>query len=174
MTKPNNAARVAVGAKPCQKQPDLQPRDALDCIALGLPLSAITQAMPTLQQTMLTALAFVQCTLEHLVCLYRDARRDGGDMEVDVNGAVELALEHVKRLRHAIPAQRPEFDREWLRAAAAINLAARSYAQTQTAYYRWLTAAQRQFEVLVEMVEFVDEGARSADMPDSILKGGAA
>lgn len=44
MSTKKNAARVAVGAKPCQKQPDLQPRDALDCIALGLPLSAVQPA----------------------------------------------------------------------------------------------------------------------------------
>ena len=41
MATKKNAARVAVKAEPCQKQPDLQPRDALDCIALGLPLSAV-------------------------------------------------------------------------------------------------------------------------------------
>ena len=44
MATKKNAARVAVKAEPCQKQPDLQPRDALDCIALGLPLSAVQPA----------------------------------------------------------------------------------------------------------------------------------
>lgn len=50
MATKKNAARVAVAAKPCQKQPDLQPLDALDCIALGLPLSAIQPPMPDAQK----------------------------------------------------------------------------------------------------------------------------
>ncbi|MCG8987710.1 hypothetical protein MI467_12780 [Delftia acidovorans] len=41
MTTKKNAASEAVGAPPCQKQPDVQPRDAIDCIALGRPLSAL-------------------------------------------------------------------------------------------------------------------------------------
>jgi|GEM_PF-1932294 len=50
MTINKNAAQVAVAAEPCQKQPDLQPRDALDCIALGLPMSALQPSLPNVDE----------------------------------------------------------------------------------------------------------------------------
>lgn len=41
MATKKNASRVAFGVNPCEKQADVQSRDALDCIALGMPFSAI-------------------------------------------------------------------------------------------------------------------------------------
>lgn len=164
MTTKKNAARVAVVAKPCQKQPDLQPRDALDCIALGLPLSAMTQApsLPSADQAMLTAIAHVQHSLEHLVRVRCDDK-EWDDKDVDVDFAVDLALTHIRRMREELPLDRSTFENRWHMAGAAINLGARSFSRPDSMYCHWLRSAQRQFEVLVEMVEFVDEEARYGD-----------
>lgn len=161
MTTKKNAARVAVGAKPCQKQPDLQPRDTLDCIALGLPLSAVAQAMPTLQQTMVAALAQVQETLERLARIRFDDD-EWSDTDVDVDCVVDLALAHVRRLRAELPSGRDAFEGLWFMAAAAINLGARAFSRPNTKYHRVLAGCQRQFEILAELVEFVDQQERDA------------
>lgn len=188
MATKKNAARVAVGAKPCQKQPDLQPRDALDCIALGLPLSAAAQAMPTLQQIMGAALAQVESSLEHLM---RAGADDEGwdDKDVNVDFAVDLALANVRLLRAELPMDRGSFQKKWFMAGAAVNLSAQTFSRPGARYYRWLTATQRQFEVLAELVEFVDlagcdpwDGDKSAcsanctcaSAHDAGKKGGAA
>lgn len=140
MNTQNNAAQVAVMAEPCPK-------------------NAGAVILPTMQQTMLTALAFVQHSLEYLVRVRCD---DMGweDQDADIHYAVDLALEHIKGLRAELPADRDVFDRKWLMAAAAINLSVRSFSHPDSSYFRLLTFAQQQFEVLVAIVEFVDGEAR--------------
>ena len=140
MTAKNNAARVAVKAKLSQKQAD-------------------SIALPSWQQTMATALAFVQYSLEHLVRV-RCKDDDWRDGDSDVDFAVDLALSNVQRLRASLPETRDEFDREWFMVAAAINLSVRAFSRPDCAYFRWLEAIQKQFEVLVAAVEFVDEEHR--------------
>lgn len=161
MANKKNAACVAVEAKPCQKQPDLQPRDAVDCIALGLPLSAVTQApgLPCADQAMLTAIAHVQHTLEHLMRVRYDDK-EWDDKDVDVDFAMDLALTHIRLLRADLPLDRSTFENRWFMAGAAVNLGTRTFSRPNSPYFRWLTAAQRQFDVLVDMVVFVDEEAR--------------
>lgn len=141
MTKQNNAARAAVQAKPC---PKLAP-----------------VAMPTAQQTMLAALAYVQNSLEHLARV-RCEDEDWDDDDVDVDYAVDLALEHIKRLRASLPHDRDEFDRHWFMAAASINLSVRAFSRTDCYYYRSLKGLQKKFEVLVGAVEFAELEARHA------------
>ena len=143
MTKPNNAAQVAVAAEPC----------------LNL---ATATALPSVKQTMLMALAFVQHSLEHLV-RERCADKHWDDKDVDVDMAVDLALEQIKRLREELPDDRDIFERKWYTAAAAINLGVRVFSRPDSAYFRWLDAVKQQFEVLVSAVEFVHEEEFYAD-----------
>lgn len=132
----HNAASKAVQAKPCLKAPD-------------------TNALPTLRQTMLMALAIVQKSLEDLVDIRRkDEAWD--DDDVDVDYAVGLALAHIKSLRANPPAGRNQFDHAWFMAAAAINLSVRVFSRTDCYYYRSLSGAKKRFEVLVAAVEFAE------------------
>lgn len=141
MTKNKNAAQVAVQAELC---PKLAP-----------------VGMPSTQQTMLAALAFVQSSLEWLVKT-RLSDEEWDDDDVDVDYAVDLALEHIKGLRSNLPDDRDVFDRQWFMAAAAINLSVRAFSRTDCCYYRALTGVQQKFEVLVAAVEFAELEARHA------------
>ncbi|EZP50529.1 hypothetical protein [Delftia sp. RIT313] len=162
MATQKNAARVAVKAKPCQKKSDMQPRDALDCIALGLPLSAVAQPMPTLQQTMLLVTSYVEWSLEEVI---KERCKDVGwdDKDVDVDFAVDLALTHVRLLRAEIPLDRSTFESKWFMAGAAVNLAAKTFSRPDSLYYRRLIAARRQFEVLFELLDFFGAEVGHAD-----------
>nr|WP_312379570.1 hypothetical protein [Delftia acidovorans] len=107
---------------------------------------------------MLTAIAHIQHTLEHLMRVRYDDK-DWDDKDVDVDFAVDLALSHIRLLRAELPLDRSTFENKWFMAGAAVNLGAQSFSRPSSLYYRWLTAAQRQFEVLVDLVAFVDEEA---------------
>ncbi|QNN55972.1 hypothetical protein H9K76_15415 [Diaphorobacter ruginosibacter] len=137
MSTKKNAARVAVQAEPCQKQPDL----------------------PSADQAMLTAVAHVQHTLEHLIRARLDDK-EWDDKDVDVDFTVDLALAHIRLLRADLPLDRSTFENRWFMAGAAVNLGAQTFSRRDSLYYRRLTTTQRQFEVLVQMVEFVDEEVR--------------
>ena len=131
----HNAASKAVQAKPCPKKPD-------------------ADALPTLRQTMLMALALVQESLEELLRI-RCNDEAWDDDDVDVDYAVDLATEHIKSLRANLPDDRSKFDNRWFLAASAINLCVRSFSRKDCHYYRTLVGVKQQFEVLVEVVEFV-------------------
>ncbi|OWG19331.1 hypothetical protein KDK82_2816 [Delftia sp. K82] len=108
---------------------------------------------------MRTALAFMQRSLEFLVRVageHDNTNYDDGT-DADVELAVELALEHIRRLRAAGPMEREAFAQHWNMAAAAIRLGTLAYGRTDSTYYRMLGFVQQQFEVSVAMVEFVDE-----------------
>lgn len=137
MTSKKNAAQVAAQAEPC---PKLAP-----------------VAMPTMKQMMLASLVWVQASLEGLVHI-RCNDDEWDDNDVDVEYAVDLALEHIKSLRQDLPDDRDLFDRRWFMAAAAINLSVRAFSRTGCHYYRALTGVQKKFDVLVSAVEFVESG----------------
>ncbi|QKV52038.1 hypothetical protein [Comamonas antarctica] len=143
MNAKNNAARVAVKAKPCQKQA------ASPCAA----------SLPTWQQAMVTALSFAQYSLEGLVRT-RCADKDWDDRDVDIDMSVDLALLQIKSMRASPPNERSEFETGWYMAAAAINLCVRTFSRPDTGYFRSLDALKKKFEVLAATVEFVDEEER--------------
>ena len=104
---------------------------------------------------MQTALAFMQHSLELLMrAASEDPNRDGTDTDVEL--AVELSLEQIKRLRAVGPLQREAFDHGWHVAASAIRLGTLAYSRTDCPYYRTLNFVQQQFEVSAAMVGFVD------------------
>lgn len=104
---------------------------------------------------MRTALAFMQRSLEYLVRVAGEDENDDST-DTDVELAVELALEHIRRLRAAFPMEREAFAHHWHMAAATIRLGALAYGRTDSTYYRMLSFVQQQFEVSAAMVEFVD------------------
>ncbi|MBJ2140370.1 hypothetical protein JC796_06495 [Delftia acidovorans] len=109
---------------------------------------------------MRTALAFMQRSLEFLVRVageHDNTNYDDDGTDADVELAVELALEHIRRLRAAGPMEREAFAQHWNMAAAAIRLGTLAYGRTDSTYYRMLSFVQQQFEVSAAMVEFVDE-----------------
>lgn len=148
-------------ARPRLNPADLQPRDVLDCLALGLPLSAAPQALPTWQQTMTLALAFIENSMEQLV-LIRIDDKGWNDSDVDVVLGVDLALAHIKRLRSDPPKVHGHFDEEWLKAAAAINLCLRAFSRSDSYYFRQLELVKQQFHVLADAVNFAQEEAGHA------------
>lgn len=134
MNAQNNAARVAVQAEPCSKQ-------------------AASLALPTWQQSMALALAYAQNSLEHLVQLRCDDE-DWNEDDVDVDLAIDLALLKIKEIRANPPAGIEDFEHGWYMAGAAVNLGMHAFSRHDSAYFRWLESVQRQFHVLVAMVEF--------------------
>lgn len=133
-----NTARVAVQAKPCQKQ-----------------AGPIT--LPTWQQTMQTALAYAQVSLERLDdAISSDLDWDDADVDADVCLAMELALERIKRMRAYPPAERGAFEVEWYAAASVVNLSVRVFSRPDSYYFRCLESLQKLFEVLAPALEFVD------------------
>ncbi len=115
-----NTARVAVKAKPCQKQ-------------------AGPIALPTWQQTMQTALAYAQDSLERLDnAISSDLDWGDADVDADVCLAMELALERIKRMRADLPAERGAFEIEWYAAASVVNLSVRVFSRPDSYYFRCL------------------------------------
>lgn len=116
------------------------------------------QSLPSVDQTMLMAIAYVQHTLERLMrARHEDDEWD--DKDEDVNSATELALAHIRLLRADLPLDSRTFEDRWFMAGAAVNLSVRTFSRPDSLYFRWLTDVQRQFEMLVDVVEFVDHGA---------------
>lgn len=114
--------------------------------------------LPGADQAMLMALAYVQHTLEQLM-LVRLKDEEWDERDFDVDFAMGLALAHVRLLRAELPLDRSTFENRWFMAGAAVNLSARTFSRPDAPYFHWLTDVQRQFEMLVDVVEFVDHGA---------------
>jgi len=135
MATKKNAARVAVPAQLSQK--------------------AI--ALPTWQQTMLTALDCARSLLEQLdAATARDTEWGVSDVDVDVSYAMELVLERIKRMRTNLPTERGVFEIEWYAAASVVNLSVRAFTRPDTYYFRLLESVQKMFEVFGTAVELVD------------------
>ncbi len=143
MNTKKTAASKAVKAAACLKKPT----------------SMVT--LPSMKQTMLTAVALVQQSLNGLERA-RIHDEEWSENDVDVDYAVRSIHECLDKLRDELPEHRDIFDQQWFTAASIINLCARTFSRTDCLYYRLLTRLQKQFAVLVSVVEFVDEEAQHA------------
>lgn len=123
------------------------------------PTSTVT--LPSMKQTMLTAVALVQQSLNGLARA-RIHDEEWSENDVDVDYAVRSIHECLDKLRDGLPDDRSIFDDQWFTAAAIINLCVSAFSRTDCLYYRLLTRVQKQFDVLVSVVEFVDEEAQHA------------
>ena len=113
--------------------------------------------LPTWRQAMHASLGLVQNTLQQLIELMVDDP-DRDDSEVDVDCAVELALEHIKRMSVQQHADRYAFEVEWIKATAALRLAQGAFGRPESRFGLRLKDAIQQLEMLPELVEFVDQG----------------
>src|SRR5256885_7045861 len=77
---------------------------------------------------------------------------DRDDSEVDVDCAVELALEHIKRMSVQQHADRYAFEVEWIKATAALRLAQGAFGRPQSRFgLRLKDAIQRSEEHTSEL-----------------------
>ena len=137
MNAHHSAAHEAVKAAACPKQ------------------SASHVGLPTTKQTMLMAVAHVQLSLESLVHT-RLNDQDWDECDLDVDYSVQQALNCIESLREELPVKRGDFEQQWFTAASIINLSARCFSRKECPYYRALTNLQKQFDVLISVVEFVE------------------
>lgn len=144
MTAKNNAARVAVKAKPCQKQ-------------------TAETALPSMMQAMTLAIKLVSCSLR---CAIDSISNDDewASPDIDSEYAVEHVLEHLQQLLKELPRDRDVFDRKWFEAGSILKLAVRGFPLKDCAYFRLLSAACKQFDVMFAAVEYADlEGRRHGE-----------
>jgi len=135
MATKKNSTRVKVPAQPSQK----------------------VIALPTLQQTMLTALDCARSLLEQLdAAIACDMDWGLSEVDVDVCYAMELVLERIKRMRTNLPTERGMFEIEWYAAASVVNLSVRAFTRPDAYYFRLLESVQKMFEVFGTAVELVD------------------
>lgn len=83
-----------------------------------------------------------------------DMQWDDRDTEVDM--ATELALSHIRRMRHMPFDQAWKFDNEWYLARSAIALAAQAFSRPQCAYGMGLTLLMQLFNEAPSFVEHVE------------------
>ena len=138
MNAHNNAARVAVMAKPCQKQ----------ACRPG------TGQMPTVQQAMHMACAVVS---ESLRAAVQAACANGQwrDEYQDVIFSVEAALDAVERLEAEMPTDPDDFDAQWWRATSVARLARDAFPDAKASASLALQTAVRDFEALYRVVDFL-------------------
>lgn len=126
------------------------------------PLIAVQAALPppsllpTWRQVMHASRGLLQNTLEQLVELSNNDT-EWQVCDSDVDNAVELALDHVRRMSTHQPEDRFDFELEWLKAAATLRLAHAAFGRPDSLFGMRLTAAIHQMEILPELMEFVDE-----------------
>lgn len=119
-------------------------------------------SLPTWRQTVATALAVAQDSLERLdAAIAGDKDWGGSDVEADVSYSMDLVLEQIKGMRADFPTEAEEFDRKWYEAASVVNLCVRAFSRTDTYYFRCLESVQKLFEVFGDTVEFMgSDGCR--------------
>lgn len=122
---------------------------------------AHTTDTPSMQQMIALSLDRAESELLALIdkrCA--DMQWDDRDAEVDM--ATELALSHIRRMRHMPFDQAWQFDNEWYLARSAIVLAAQAFSRPQCAYGMGLTLLMQLFDEAPSFVEHV-EPRRYAD-----------
>lgn len=110
-------------------------------------------ALPSFQQFVALALEKAESDLE-CICRIRCADEHWEDKDVDVDNAVDLALDQVRRMK-SITFNHLSFDGEWYKVAAVLNLGAKAFSRKDCAYMRCLDSACHMFSQAGEMAEFV-------------------
>lgn len=142
MAAKNNAARVAVQAKPCRKQ----------AASLGM------VQLPTVQQGIHMACGMVADSLRMAVkCA--SANRGWHDEYQDSITAAEVALDIVQRLKAEMPNGIEHFSAAWWRAASVVRLARDAFPDKKAGAWFYLQTAGCEVDALYSMVEFLDLAA---------------
>lgn len=110
---------------------------------------------PSMQQ--MIALSIDRAESELLALIDKrcaDMQWDDRDAEVDM--AKELALSHIRRMRHMPFDQAWKFDNGWYLARSAIALAVQAFSRPQCAYGMGLTLRMQLFDEAPSFVEHVE------------------
>lgn len=111
-------------------------------------------ALPSFQQFVALAIAKAESDLE-FVCRIRCSDKDWTEEDVDVDTAVDLALDQIRRMKTVQFADCDAFTAEWIKVASVLNLGARSFSRKDCSYMRFLDGACHMFAHAAEMAEFI-------------------
>lgn len=115
---------------------------------------ATAAALPSFQQFVTLALEKAESDLE-CICRIRCADEHWEDEDADVDNAVDLALDQVRRMKAIEFADHLSFSSEWYKVAAALNLGAKAFSRKDCAYMRCLDSACHMFSQAADMAEFI-------------------
>lgn len=115
--------------------------------------------LPTAQQMYALAISRAKSGLNGLINI-RCNDEHWDDADTDCDFATELALAHVERMESMVLSDHLDFDREWFKAASAMNLAQRTFSRTDCWYARSLRNVCQMFTQMAATIEFVEARAR--------------
>ena len=121
------------------------------------PCTMDTAAWPTMQQMIALSLDRAEMGLVALIET-RCADMDWHDADVEVDLAADLALNHIRQIRHKVFEDASEFDNEWYLARAAIALAAQAFDRPQSLSARHLKLLLQLFDEAPSFVEYAEHG----------------
>lgn len=123
--------------------------------ATGIQENALsTTTLPTFHQFVSLAVAKAEKDLE-CICRVRTSDQDWSDGDDDVDWAVELALDQVRRIKGVQFASYSAFAREWCKVRAVLYLGTKAHSRTDSAYVRFLNGACGMFEHAADMAFFL-------------------
>lgn len=118
---------------------------------------ATPTALPSFQQLVALAIAKAEFDLEH-ICRIRCTDEHWSDEDNEVDNAVDLALDQVRRMKCLQFEQFDQFIGEWFKVSAVLNLGAKSFSRKDCAYMRFLDGSCHMFSHAAEMAEFILQG----------------
>lgn len=74
---------------------------------------------------------------------------------MDVDTAVDFALDQIRRIEAMQVADCDQFTGEWYKVSAVLNLGAKSFSRKDCAYMRFLDGSCHMFSQAAEMAEFI-------------------
>lgn len=111
-------------------------------------------ALPSFQQFVTLAIAKAERDLE-CICRIRCSDEYWREEDVDVDTAVDLALDQIRRMKAMQMADCDAFTREWFKVAAVLNLGAKSFSRKDCTYMRFLDGSCHMFTQAAELAEFI-------------------
>lgn len=118
------------------------------------PQKASDPALPSFQQFVTLAIAKAERDLE-CICRIRCSDEHWCDDDVDVDTAVDLALDQIRRMKVMQFADCDAFTGEWFKVAAVLNLGVKSFSRKDCSYMRFLDGSCDMFSQAAEMAEFI-------------------
>ncbi|GAB2531195.1 hypothetical protein [Simplicispira piscis] len=122
------------------------------------PKAAASMAgLPSFHQFVTLAIAKAEFDLEH-ICRIRCTDEHWSDEDNEVDNAVDLALDQVRRMKCLQFEQFDQFIGEWFKVSAVLHLGVKSFSRKDCAYMRFLDGSCHMFSHAAEMAEFILQG----------------
>ena len=119
------------------------------------PKATATAALPTFQQVVALALGKAVSDLRRLIEI-RCSDEQWDDADVDVDFAVELALTHIERMKELRFDAYDDFNHQWFKAAAAVNMGKKLFSRQDCWYSQSLAGTCSMFDQMAGLIEFVN------------------